>query len=274
MQDNDDPTLPSLNIASVSNSVSEAHGAKVQFSITATGGSSGTTSPIAVDLAISQVGNFLQTAPGTRTNIMVTPGAQGVAGSPTIHEEFINNDDEDEPTGKIIAKLVSKSHYAIGVSNVAEVVINDDEEAPEVSIVEVSKAEGRSGMTDFDFEVRISRASASNIIIKFAVGNEGDSATLDDDYRVETIGDSLTFPAHSTAPQYIYIDVIGDRLYEFEENLRLLFHFLKVQIWLNYLSTPLGLVPFVMMTPCQQLVSLIVLVMRGVGVLTGQLNLQ
>ena len=135
----------------------------------------------------------------------------------TIHDEFINNDDEDEPTGKIIAKVVSKSDYAVGVLNEAEVVINDDEEAPEVSIVEVAKAEGRSGMTDFDFEVRISRASASNIIIKFAVGNEGDSATLDDDYRVETIGDSLTFPAHSTAPQYIYIDVIGDRLYEFEE---------------------------------------------------------
>ena len=217
VQDNDDPTLHSINIAAVTASVSEAHGAKVQFNVTATGGSSGDTNPIAVDLSISQEGNFLQTAPGTRRNIMVTPGAQNVTGFPTIHEEIISNDNEDEPTGKIIAKVISKSHYAVGVSNVAEIVINDDEDAPEVSIVEVSENEGRSGMTNFDFAVQLSRPSASNIIINFAVGKEGDTATLNDDYQVETIGDSLTFPAHSTAPQYIYIDVIGDRLFEMEE---------------------------------------------------------
>ena len=217
VQDNDDPTLHSINIAAVTTSVSEAHGAKVQFNVTATGGTSGDTNPIAVDLSISQVGNFLQTAPGTRRNIMVTPGAQDVTGTPTIHEETISNDNEDEPTGKIIAKVISKSHYAVGISNVAEIVINDDEDAPEVSIVEVSKEEGRSGITNFDFAVQLSRSSASNIIINFAVGKEGDSATLNDDYRVETIGKYLTFPAHSTAPQYIFIDVIGDRLYEMEE---------------------------------------------------------
>ena len=145
IKDNDDPTLHRINIEAVSTPVTEANGAKVQFRLTATGGSSGDTNPVAVDLAISQAGNFLAVAPNTTRDIMLTPGAQGVVGDPEIHEELINDDEIDEPDGKIIAKIVSTTRYAVGASNQAEVVIVDDELTPTISITPVPKNEGQSG---------------------------------------------------------------------------------------------------------------------------------
>ena len=119
------------------------------------------TNPVAVDLAISQEGNFLVTAPDTRSNIMVTPGAQGVVGTPEIHEELINDDEIDEPNGKIIAKIVSTTRYAVGASNQAEVDIVDDEVTPTISITPVPKNEGQSGTTNYDIAVNLSHATTA-----------------------------------------------------------------------------------------------------------------
>ena len=217
IKDNDDPTLHRINIEAVSSPVEEDTGAMARFRITATGGTSGDNNPVAVDVAISQEGNFLAVAPSTRTNIMVNPGAQGVVGTPEIHPEAIEDDDINEPNGAIIAKIVSTSRYAVGTSNVARVRINDDEEVPTLSITPISKVEGQSGTTDYDFAVSLNRATTEVVKVDFEVGKEGDTATLDDDYSVQNNGRTLTFPKNSTDPQYINIDVVGDTLYETNE---------------------------------------------------------
>ena len=76
--DNDDPALHSINfVATSSLPVDEADGAMAMFEITATGGTSGATDPIAVVINISEEGNFLQNAAGNRAPIQVTPGVEG-----------------------------------------------------------------------------------------------------------------------------------------------------------------------------------------------------
>ena len=82
VEDNDNPTLPSINIVAVNSPVDEADGAMAQFNITATGGTSGDTSEIMVELQISEVGNFLKNPVDSITkyrvaSVMVTPGTQG-----------------------------------------------------------------------------------------------------------------------------------------------------------------------------------------------------
>ena len=62
--------------------------------------------------------------------------------------------------------------------NVAEVAVNDDEIAPEVTISAIEKNEGASGATtDYDFAVGLTRESATEVVVKFEVGKAGDTAT-------------------------------------------------------------------------------------------------
>ena len=194
LQDNDDPILPSINIVAANSPVDEADGAMAQFSITATTGTSGNTSPVMVDLLISQVGNFLENAPGTRSNISVTPGASGSEVS-TPHSEPITNDLTNEPNGEIIAKIITKSEYAVGAMNVARVEVNDDEEVPELVIANISKAEGQSGTTVYDFKVGITRETAVELNVDYTIGKAGDTATLDDDYTVPKCHSQADIPS-------------------------------------------------------------------------------
>ena len=103
--------------------------------------------------------------------------------------------------------------------NVARVVVNDDEEVPELVIADISKAEGQSGTTVYDFKVGLSRETAVKLNVDYTIGKAGDTATLDDDYTVPDSKRKLIFPAGSntTTMQSIMINVVGDALYEFEE---------------------------------------------------------
>ena len=73
------------------------------------------------------------------------------------------------------------------------------------------------GTTNYDIAVNLSHATTAVVKVDFAIGKAGDTATKDDDYTVENTSTTLTFPAESTAPQYINIDVVGDTLYETNE---------------------------------------------------------
>ena len=81
----------------------------------------------------------------------------------------------------------------------------------------VPKNEGQSGITNYDIGVNLSHATSKVVKVDFAIGEAGDTATKDDDYTVENTSTTLTFPAESTAPQYINIDVAGDTLFETDE---------------------------------------------------------
>ena len=219
VQDNDDPALPNVSIVTASSTpVIEADGAMAVFNVTATLGTNADATPIAVELAISEEGNFLAIGAETaRTPVMVTPA---VSGSEVAipHSEAIDNDLVEEPNGKIIAKIVSTSSYSVGTNAMAEVVVQDDEDIPTISIaVPTFEAEGNSATSDYDIAVNLSHATTEEVVVNFALGHRLDSATLDDDYTIGNATRSLTFPPNSTAPQYINIDVVGDTLYEFEE---------------------------------------------------------
>ena len=231
IHDNDDPALASINIVPVSATVAEAAGAMAQFNVTATVGSAGDTTAFDVDLIISEVGNFLQNkpTPGTPTRVRVTPGIDG-SETPTVHAEPIEDDSDYESNGTIIAKIVNSTTYAVGANARAEVEISDVDPIPTVSITgPANVAEGNSGTTDYDFAVSLSNASSEDIVVNFTVGKEdklddqgmvteaGDTATLNDDYTVGNATTSLVFPAGTTGPQNINIDVVGDALNETDE---------------------------------------------------------
>ena len=115
IHDNDDPALPSFNITAVNSSVTEAAGAKARFNVTATVGTSGDTTPIDIQLDVSEEGNFLANAAGIRSNISVTPGVAG-SETPTVHEEDLNNDSNHRTDGMIVAKIVNSTAYGVGAN--------------------------------------------------------------------------------------------------------------------------------------------------------------
>ena len=216
VQDNDNPELATINIDEVTSPITEADGVQVEFDITATVGTSGDTTPVAVDVMISQVGDFLKNAIGTR-RIMVTPGVSG-SETATRHSEAIDNDSSSDIDGEVIAKIVSTSRYSVGEDSLARVVVNDDEGLPNVSITAPQFAdEGNSGEQTYNFVVRLSQSTPFEVTVNFGVGAVGDTATINDDYRLVNSANRLIFPANSTAPQYITIAVIGDTLNETEE---------------------------------------------------------
>ena len=226
VKDNDDPSLHRINIVATSISpVTEGDRAMAEFEITATGGTSGTTDPIDVVIEISEEGNFLQNTAGTRDPISVTPGAQGMVGTAVPLTEAIENDTIYETNGKIIAKIVSSTLYAVGENAIAEVVINNDDTLPVVTIAEARSftaegnptAEGVNTESDYDFAVSLSEASPVDVEVNFSVSKAGDSATLNDDYTVGNATNTLTFPANSTDAQTINIKVAGDALNETNE---------------------------------------------------------
>ena len=219
VEDNDDPVLPNVSIVAASSTpVAEAAGAMAVFNVMATVGTNADTTPIAVELMISEVGNFLATdAETARDPIMVTPGDAGSEVAVT-HQEAIENDTTKEPNGKIIAKIANSASYSIGINAMAEVVIEDDEEVPTVSISAPEAGFIVEGNTDqisnYNFAVNLSHPTTEEVVVNFAVGKFRDSATFGDDYIVGNSAYSLTFPPDSTDSQYVNINVLGDIWYE------------------------------------------------------------
>ena len=235
VQDNDDPALHSVNIVAADTTVGEADGSAI-FNITATGGTSTDRSAIDVDVEISEEGDFLANGSRTIEDISVTPGAQGVAGTVVPLTELIDNDTYFEADGKIFAKIVSSTLYGVGANAVAEVAVTNDDVLPNISIAASTftaegnpTAEGVNTESDYDFEVSLSEATPNEVVVNFVVGipekrdldgnitQQGDTATLNDDYTVGNATNTLRFPPNSTTPQMINIKVVGDALKEVDE---------------------------------------------------------
>ena len=88
-----------------------------------------------------------------------------------------------------------------------------------LSSTNISKEEGQSGTTVYDFKVGLTRETAVELNVDYTIGKSGDTTTLDDDYTVPVTTRTLTFPAGSNTStmKSILINVVGDALYEFEE---------------------------------------------------------
>ena len=119
--DDDDSNLPSISI-SAGPKVTEGSGADAVFTITAT--QADTAVSVNVSVQVSEVGNFLFTAAGTRT-IPVTVGGN------TPMSEAIKNDNDDEVDGSITATILidndGSKDYSLGAVTSETIQIKDDD---------------------------------------------------------------------------------------------------------------------------------------------------
>jgi Calx-beta domain/FG-GAP-like repeat len=92
--------------------------------------------------------------------------------------------------------------------------ILDDDAAPQVTISDVSKAEGNQGLTLFQFTVSLSAPSGKSVQVNYAVAN-GTANRASGDYRADT-GTVYITPGQTTAAT-IYVWVLGDTKKEAHE---------------------------------------------------------
>ena len=80
----------------------------------------------------------------------------------------INNDTIDEMDETINIALSSPTGGAfLTVPNIATLTIIDNDNAPTISIADISQMEGNSGTTNFVFSIQLSAASGQNIAVNF-----------------------------------------------------------------------------------------------------------
>jgi hypothetical protein len=94
----------------------------------------------------------------------------------------------------------------------AVLTIVDDESYPKVSIIDVSQAEGNSGMTNFTFTVSLSAPSAQKVTVDY--GNADGTAKSPSDYNEQIA--TVTFAPGETSKQIIML-VNGDTQVEPDE---------------------------------------------------------
>jgi CSLREA domain-containing protein len=122
---------------------------------------------------------------------------------------------EGDETVKLQLSNVMGSGVTAGSPTDATLTIQDDESAPDVTINDVTQAEGDSGSSTFTFTVSLSNPSATDVLVNYATANgTTNPATAGSDYTV-TSG-SVTITAGSTSAP-IDVTVSGDTVYELDE---------------------------------------------------------
>ena len=114
--DDDDANLPSVTIvlANPSDQTITEGASNAEFIINSSSASSNST-PLEVEVRITQTGDFLDEAMGVRKPMITI-------GTPFPLTEMIEDDEVDEPDGSIIARLKLKSPktYAIGAATTSD----------------------------------------------------------------------------------------------------------------------------------------------------------
>lgn len=90
--------------------------------------------------------------------------------------------------------------------------IIDNDDIPLIAVEQVTKAEGNSGTTSFQFLVSLSVASGKTVSVNFATSDL--TATAGEDY---TALDTLLTFAPGVASQLVTVEVIGDNIFEQDE---------------------------------------------------------
>ena len=226
VNDDDNASLPRVNIEltnSTQTTITEAAG-NASFTIKSSNG----TGSLAVDVNITQDGNFL------------TSGEEVVTRSINIGSDFvlpiaIQNDEFDEANGVVYAtlKLRNPQTYSIGENRQAQVAVDDNDESPVISIstATTSVAEGTdtnsANYNTYTFDVTLDRQSIQDITVEFAIGAVGDTAKegASEDYthsydtaakRTLTFNGASNDEAGETA-KTITVTIVADALNEVNE---------------------------------------------------------
>jgi hypothetical protein len=118
----------------------------------------------------------------------------------------VNGDRLAEPNETFVVNLSNPTNATIADGQGVGTILDDE---PRVSISDVSKKEGNSGLTTFAFTVTLSAASTEAITIAYATGNG--TAIAGSDYQ--TASGTLTFATGETS-KTVTVLVNGDRFAE------------------------------------------------------------
>jgi hemoglobin-like flavoprotein len=190
---NDDASISgSLNFTLASYSVNE-DGGNATVTVKRTGGSNGAVS---VQYATSG-GSATANSDYTSTSGMLS-WADGDSADKTF-TIAIANDGMDELDETVNVALSSPSGGAsLGNQSSAVLTIIDDDAQPAISISDVSQAEGKSGSTNFSFEVTLSAASSRTVNVDYLT-TDG-TALAGGDYQAAS--GTLTFAPGETTKSF------------------------------------------------------------------------
>ena len=127
---------------------------------------------------------------------------------------FDDNADDGDVAYEVITAAATSTDGNYAGLNAADVSVTnkDDDEAPAISIDDVSVTEGDSGTRDATFSVTLDRESSQSVTVDFATAE--DTAEASSDYQ--TTSDTLTFAAGETQAT-VTASVNGDALDEPDE---------------------------------------------------------
>ncbi len=148
-------------VVSVSAGAGVSEGADAVFTVTA---APAPASPMAVDVAVSAVGDF-GAATGARTVTIPTAG-------PATLSVATSNDSADEADGSVTVTLVDGASYDMGTSSTATVSVADDDEPPPV--VDITASSGGTEGTSAVFTITASSAPAADLDVAVAITASGD----------------------------------------------------------------------------------------------------
>ena len=214
----DQPGLPSISISRRSLATIQegsVQDSSAQFHLNATAGAI-PGDMIMINLNVTQVGNFLLNAAGTRP----VPIRTGVVGD--IYEVPLRpRNNKDEPHGEVTVTIEpdesDNPQYSVGSGNTATVGVEDADPFPTISINDptmVNEGNDASENVMISFDVTLSAASGNIFTVDYEIGKKGDTAEADLDY--EDASGTLTFQPDDTS-ESIVVAIIEDMKFEAPE---------------------------------------------------------
>lgn len=193
-----------IALSSATYSIAE-NGTSLTVTVTRTGGSTGAVS---VNYATSDGSAKTPSDYGAASGTL--NWAAGDAASKTFNIPIVN-DTTYEGNETLNVTLSNVTGGANLGTSAAVVTITEDESYPVLTINSVSKAEGNSGTTNYQFTVTLSPQSAQVVTVNFATVNVTAGGS---DYTANT--GTLTFAVGVTS-QNVNISVLGDTITENDE---------------------------------------------------------
>ena len=199
------PALPVLTISDVTVAEGTGTGGTATFTVTLAPSS---TQPVTVAYATS---NGTAVAPGdfaaASGTLTFPPGTTSLPITVAIV-----GDSDVEPNESFTVALSNQVNATIGDGTGLATVTNDDVVVPQVSVNDVTVAEGNAGTTTATFTVTLSAATTQSVSV--AVATADGTATGGSDFTAAS--GTLTF-APGTTTQAVIVNVFGDTLVEATE---------------------------------------------------------
>lgn len=208
-----DPT-PDLSVADASGN----EGDKVTFTLTLSEASGrDTVVGFGTSDGTATAGQDYTAIPGATNRVTIPAGTTTKTVDVTTLADSVDEADETFTVGA--CQATNPEATVCGELVQATGTIKDATNSPQLAISDVSKNEGNSGLTPFDFTVTLSPSSGQVVKVNYTVGTDAGAspATAAADFTVAT--GQLTFAAGETT-KTITVEVVGDTVAEENETFK------------------------------------------------------